>query len=89
MSKKHRAESEADVTPAPATPAEQSQEKETEEVKEVTKALFGMGCYEVSLGDTTGTGSPRRVVEMLEDVLGGGSVPVRRLAVRRPLLCFQ
>ncbi|TBU63576.1 hypothetical protein BD310DRAFT_945116 [Dichomitus squalens] len=39
VSKKHRAESEADVTPAPATPEEQPQEKETEEVKEVTKGV--------------------------------------------------
>ena len=46
MSKKHRAESEADATPAPATPAEQPQEKETEEVKEVTK-----GVKEVELGE--------------------------------------
>ena len=46
VSKKHRAESEADATPAPATPAEQPQEKETEEVKEVTK-----GVKEVELGE--------------------------------------
>ena len=27
-------------------------------VSEVTKQLFDMGCYEVSLGDTVGKGTP-------------------------------
>lgn len=29
-----------------------------EKVAEVAKALYDMGCYEVSLGDTIGTGTP-------------------------------
>ena len=37
-------------------------------VREVTKELFEMGCYEVSLGDTVGVGTPREVGEMLEEV---------------------
>lgn len=32
--------------------------------------LFEIGCYEVSLGDTTGTGIPERVEGMLRAVLG-------------------
>ena len=32
----------------------------------VAWALKGMGCYEVSLGDTIGQGTPERVTEMLE-----------------------
>ncbi len=30
-------------------------------VVEVARALFEMGCFEVSLGDTIGTGTPRRI----------------------------
>ena len=37
-------------------------------VREVTKALMDMGCYEVSLGDTVGRGRPHEVAEMLEEV---------------------
>lgn len=37
-------------------------------VREVTKELIAMGCYEVSLGDTVGVGTPREVGEMLEEV---------------------
>ena len=38
-------------------------------VARVTEALFGMGCFEVSLGDTIGRGLPERVDAMLEAVL--------------------
>ncbi|KIM92424.1 hypothetical protein PILCRDRAFT_810478 [Piloderma croceum F 1598] len=47
-------------------------------VREVTEALLGMGCYEVSLGDTVGTGTPAAVSEMLEEVKK--TVPVEKLA---------
>jgi len=47
-------------------------------VREVTEALIKMGCYEVSLGDTVGTGTPGSVSEMLEEVKKG--VPVEKLA---------
>jgi len=50
-------------------------------VRDITKALLDMGCYEVSLGDTTGTGNPSTVGEMLEVVTG--SIPVHKLAVRK------
>lgn len=38
-------------------------------VAEVARALSVMGCYEVSLGDTIGKGTPERVTAMLEAVL--------------------
>lgn len=39
-----------------------------QQVAEIAKALIGMGCYQVSLGDTIGTGTPLRVATMLECV---------------------
>ena len=48
-------------------------------MREVAEALIGMGCYEVSLGDTVGTGTPASVSEMLEEVKK--RVPVEKLAV--------
>ncbi|KAJ7030865.1 hypothetical protein C8F04DRAFT_1112728 [Mycena alexandri] len=47
-------------------------------VREVTKALLDMGCYEVSLGDTVGMGTPSQVSEMLDEVKK--DVPVEKLA---------
>ena len=41
-----------------------------------------MGCYEVSLGDTVGKGTPATVSTMLETVMGGaGGIPATKLAV--------
>jgi len=48
-------------------------------VVEVSKALFDMGCGEVSLGDTIGVGTPGKAREMLEAV--AEEVPLGRLAV--------
>ena len=48
-------------------------------VLEVTQALLDMGCFEVSLGDTLGVGTPAQV-KILLDVLVKGGVPVSRLA---------
>ncbi|MDQ2843879.1 MAG: hydroxymethylglutaryl-CoA lyase, partial [Acidobacteriota bacterium] len=45
----------------------------------VTDALGQMGCYEISLGDTIGVGTPMPVQRMLEKV--GGRVPIQKLAV--------
>ncbi len=39
-----------------------------EAVVRVAEALFGMGCYEVSLGDTLGRGVPEQVDQMLAAV---------------------
>ena len=38
-------------------------------VARVTRALFEMGCFEVSLGDTIGAGTPETVARMLDAVL--------------------
>ena len=39
------------------------------EVSKVTKSLFDLGCYEVSLGDTTGTGTATQTKALLSDLL--------------------
>jgi hydroxymethylglutaryl-CoA lyase len=40
-----------------------------EKVAEVSKTLLDMGCYEISLGDTIGVGTPVKTQQMLEAVL--------------------
>ncbi|KAI0926539.1 hypothetical protein AcV7_005441 [Taiwanofungus camphoratus] len=40
-------------------------------VKDVARSLLDMGCYEVSLGDTVGAGTPADIREMLEVVMSG------------------
>ena len=47
-------------------------------VAEVSQRLADIGCYEVSLGDTIGVGTPASVTRMLEAV--ATRVPVDRLA---------
>ncbi|WP_280548232.1 hydroxymethylglutaryl-CoA lyase [Halomonas sp. 11-S5] len=47
-------------------------------VAEVSKALFEMGCYEVSLGDTIGTGTPLKAKRMIEAV--SRDIPMTQLA---------
>ncbi|MCG7359685.1 hydroxymethylglutaryl-CoA lyase [Roseomonas sp. ACRSG] len=48
-------------------------------VTRVAAALAGMGCYEISLGDTIGTGTPLKARRMVETV--AAEVPVERLAL--------
>ena len=48
-------------------------------VAAVAKALADMGCYEISLGDTIGTGTPLKAQAMLRAV--AAVVPIDRLAV--------
>lgn len=48
------------------------------EVARVAEALWAMGCYEISLGDTIGRGSPEAVAAMLAAVRE--VVPVERIA---------
>ena len=48
-------------------------------VAEVANRLYDMGCYEVSLGDTIGVGTPLKVQSMLGEVLK--SIPDEALAV--------
>lgn len=50
-----------------------------EKVAEVSKYLYQMGCYEVSLGDTIGVGTPIKFKHMLDAVMR--DVPVDKLAV--------
>lgn len=49
------------------------------EVARVAKALLDMGCYEISLGDTIGVGTPATVLAMLDAVLT--VVPVEQIAI--------
>ncbi|KAG8124164.1 hypothetical protein E2320_019481 [Naja naja] len=48
-------------------------------VAEVSKRLYSMGCYEVSLGDTIGVGTPGSMKRMLESVMM--EVPLSAVAV--------
>jgi len=52
---------------------------EPEAVARVAGELHAMGCYEVSLGDTIGVGTPLKTQAMLDAV--AGRVPVNQLAV--------
>ncbi|KAI0357887.1 aldolase [Trametes cingulata] len=50
-------------------------------VKSVSQALLDMGCYEVSLGDTVGTGNPTTIERLLETVIeGSDGIPASKLA---------
>ena len=48
-------------------------------VVDVAKALWELGCYEVSLGDTIGVGTPVKARHLLRAV--GGAVPMAHLAM--------
>lgn len=48
-------------------------------VADVAARLAALGCYEVSLGDTIGTGTPARIAKMVESA--AARVPVERLAI--------
>lgn len=50
-----------------------------EQVAMVAKKLYQMGCYEISLGDTIGVGTPAKVIKMIQAVCV--SVPINKLAV--------
>lgn len=49
-----------------------------QQVARVAKALFDMGCYDISLGDTIGAGTPETIDRMLAAVLQ--EMPAGRLA---------
>ncbi|GAA0920127.1 hydroxymethylglutaryl-CoA lyase [Pseudonocardia zijingensis] len=51
-----------------------------EQVAAVTRRLAGMGCHQISLGDTIGTGTPGHVDAVLDACVAAG-VPIRQLAV--------
>jgi hydroxymethylglutaryl-CoA lyase len=46
-------------------------------VADLAKELYGMGCYEISLGDTIGVGTPKRIKAMIEAV--AKSVPIAKI----------
>ena len=48
-------------------------------VVDVAKILWDLGCYEVSLGDTIGVGTPKKARELLRAV--AGHVPMTHLAM--------
>ena len=50
-----------------------------EVVASVAEQLYQMGCYEISLGDTIGTGNPKAVTELISVV--SKKVPIANLAV--------
>jgi hydroxymethylglutaryl-CoA lyase len=47
-------------------------------VAEVARALFEMGCYEISLGDTIGAGTPEKAKAMIEAV--ARHLPLKKIA---------
>jgi hydroxymethylglutaryl-CoA lyase len=49
------------------------------DVVKVSKQLFDMGCYEISLGDTIGTGTPANVKALITEL--STVIPVGQLAV--------
>ena len=48
-------------------------------VAEVSEKLLELGCYEISLGDTIGVGTPGKVSQMIDAV--SQSVPINQLAL--------
>jgi len=53
-------------------------EVKPEAVAAVSQRLYDMGCYEISLGDTIGTGTPANAQRMIETV--AKKIPVGKLA---------
>ncbi len=53
-------------------------EVKPEAVAAVSQRLYDMGCYEISLGDTIGTGTPAKAQRMIEVV--AKKIPVGKLA---------
>jgi hydroxymethylglutaryl-CoA lyase len=50
-----------------------------ETVARVASRLFAMGCYEISLGDTIGTGTPTNALKLIEGV--ASEIPLESLAL--------
>lgn len=48
-------------------------------VAKVAKILTDLGCYEISLGDTIGVGTPKQISDMLREV--SHTVPMNQLAI--------
>ena len=54
-------------------------ETKPQAVVDVAKILWDLGCYEISLGDTIGVGTPKKAKELLRAV--AGHVPIAHLAM--------
>ena len=54
-------------------------EVKPQEVVDVAKTLWEFGCYEISLGDTIGVGTPVKARQLLRAV--AGTVPMAHLAM--------
>ena len=52
---------------------------EPEQVADVSRRLLDMGCYEISLGDTIGVGTPASIIAMIEAV--AADCPMETLAL--------
>lgn len=52
---------------------------DADRVADVSARLYDMGCYEISLGDTIGVGTPGKVKELIAAV--SARVPLDKLAV--------
>lgn len=48
-------------------------------VAEVASTLFNLGCYEISLGDTIGTGTPKKIIEVIKAV--SDRMPTEKIAL--------
>ena len=53
---------------------------EPAQVARVSKTLYDMGCYEISLGDTIGVGTPGSVGEMLKVRMEGGGCFLKQMS---------
>jgi hydroxymethylglutaryl-CoA lyase len=58
---------------------EQNAKSHFDRVKYVSQTLLDMGCYEVSLGDTIGTGTPKFTQQLLQTLLE--NIPSHQLAI--------
>jgi hydroxymethylglutaryl-CoA lyase len=52
---------------------------EPQQVAHVAKELFEMGCYEISLGDTIGVGTPSKIQAMIVEV--SDVMPIEKIAL--------
>ncbi|MEI9903188.1 MAG: hypothetical protein WDN06_03810 [Asticcacaulis sp.] len=63
----------------PSSPARYEGPIAPEAVVEVAEKMLAMGCYEISLGDTIGVGTPADVQRLLDVVLK--RLPAEKVAV--------
>lgn len=52
-----------------------------QKVADIASRLLDLGCYEISLGDTIGVGTPASTIEMIDSVLTGIGNEPNKLAV--------